>query len=443
MITYNLTTEEKFEKMQQQMYLIYPSLGSFYTMCNKRVLPKESDVTLRLNVCEGSAPIIEYTEEFMKTLSVETFTILMSIELFRLLLHHPTTRMQQNRGLTVQASNYVCSDSKIRNFIMPSHLKDVFPTASDLQAMEPKFNINDDLYLEKVYRILEENSDDQQQQQQSQGQSGQGEGEGDGDGQGESDGQGEDENEDGKSDQEKESDSVKKHFSNKQSNKNSEGWGENELVDAQVSGEVNKRQLSDWSDVGNGMTKMILKANELQFDPWSVIKRFTTSVFSDFISFTRMRPNRRLPDWTGVLPGKRHAMKAKVLFAIDCSGSMAESEIERACGVVNSALKHAESWYCFWDCKCSDFTQKRNKASDFDGLGGGGTNPDCVIKKLEESKEHFDGLVFITDCYFDWQEPKGKHKIFILHTKDAGDPPAWCKWHLGMDDIEKIQKSRS
>ena len=124
MITYNLSTEEKFEKMQQQMYLIYPSLGSFYNMCNKRALPKESKVTLRLNVCEGSAPIIEYTEDFMKTLSVETFTILMSIELFRLLLHHPTTRMQVSRSLTVQASNFICSDSKIRNFIMPAHLKD-------------------------------------------------------------------------------------------------------------------------------------------------------------------------------------------------------------------------------------------------------------------------------------------------------------------------------
>lgn len=457
MITYNLSTDEKFEKMQQQMYLIYPSLGSFYNMCNKRALPKESKVTLRLNVCEGSAPIIEYTDDFMKTLSVETFTILMSIELFRLLLHHPTTRMQVSRSLTVQASNFICSDSKIRNFIMPGHLKDAFPDIAEIQAMEPSFNVNDDLYLEKVYRILEKNSQDQNQdgqgQGQGQGQGGGGQGDGDGQGNGQNDqnqdGDNQDQDQDGdgdgdgKTDEQKENDSLKRHFSSQQSEKNSEGWGENELVDAQVSGEVNKRQLSDWSDVGNGMTKMILKANELQFDPWSVIKRFATSVFSDFISFTRMRPNRRLPDWTGVLPGKRHAMKAKVLFAIDCSGSMAESEIERACGVVNSALKHAETWYCFWDCKCSDFTQKRSKTSDFDGLGGGGTNPDCVIKKLEESKEHFDGLVFITDCYFDWQQPKGKHKIFILHTKDAGDPPAWCKWHLGMDDIEKIQKSRS
>ena len=33
-----------------------------------------------------------------------------------------------------------------------------------------------------------------------------------------------------------------------------------------------------------------------------------------------------------------------------------------------------------------------------------------AIKKLEKEKVRYDGLVFITDCYFDWQQPKGKHK---------------------------------
>ena len=406
-------------------------------MCNKRVLPKESKVTLRLNTKEGTTPFIEYTESFLKTLSIESFTVLTSIELFRLLLHHVTTRLQPNPGLSVQASNFICCDSKIRNCLLPKDLKDVFPDVSELLAMDPNFNVVDDLYLEKVYALLEKQKGDGQGQGQGQGM-GQGESQGEGDGDGEGEGEG-----NGKSDQEKEQDSLKRHFSEQQSKKNSEGWGENELVDAQVSAEVNKRQISSWSDVGEGMQKRILKANELQFDPWTVIKRFATSVFSDTIAFTRMRPNRRLPDMTGLLPGKRHSMKAKVLFAIDCSGSMAESEIERACGVVNSALKHAQVDYCFWDCYCSDFTEKRSKASDFKGLGGGGTNPDCVIKKLEKEKVRYDGLVFITDCYFSWEQPQGKYKIFILHTKDAGDPPSWCRWHLGMDDIEKIQKARS
>lgn len=435
--TYGLTAEEKFERMQQTLYVIYPSIASFYAMCNKRVLPKESKVTLRLNTKEGTTPYIEYTESFLKTLSIESFTVLTSIELFRLLLHHVTTRLQPNPGLSVQASNFICCDSKIRNCLLPKDLKDVFPDVSELLAMDPNFNVVDDLYLEKVYALLEKQKGNGQGQGQGQGM-GQGESQGEGDGDGDGEGEG-----NSKSDQEKEQDSLKRHFSEQQSKKNSEGWGENELVDAQVSNEVNKRQISSWSDVGEGMQKRILKANELQFDPWTVIKRFATSVFSDAIAFTRMRPNRRLPDMTGLLPGKRHSMKAKVLFAIDCSGSMAESEIERACGVVNSALKHAQVDYCLWDCYCSDFTEKRSKASDFKGLGGGGTNPDCVIKKLEKEKVRYDGLVFITDCYFSWEQPQGKYKIFILHTKDAGDPPSWCRWHLGMDDIEKIQKSRS
>lgn len=433
MITYNLSVDEKFEKMQQMMFVVYPSLSSFYCMCNKKTV-NGKDITLRLNTTEGSAPVIEFDEGFIGKMSVESLTVLMSIELFRLLLHHPTCRMQADRGLTVQASNYVCCDSKIINFILPKELKPVFPKVADLLSMDPSFNVKEDLFLEKVYAILskqQQNQDEGQDQNNGNGQDDQ-----------DDDSEGDESPNGSKSLGEQEQDALGKHFSPKQSQKNAEAWGENDLIDSQVSNEVNKKSLSSWADVGDGMTKMILKANELQFDPRSVLKRFATSVFSDFISFTRMRPNRRLPGMTGIIPGKRHDMKAKVLFAIDCSGSMAEEEIERACGVVNSSLKHAEVHYCFWDCKCSDFTQKRNKTSDFDGLGGGGTNPDCVIRKIEEEKAHFDGLVFITDCYFDWEQPKGKHKIFILHTKDAGTPPEWCKWHLGMDDIEKIASGK-
>lgn len=444
MITYNLSVDEKFEKMQQMMFVVYPSLSSFYCMCNKRAV-NDKEITLRLNTIEGSAPVIEYDEGFIGKMSVESLTVLISIELFRLLLHHPTCRMQADRGLTVQASNFVCCDSKIVNFVLPTELKKVYPKITDLMTMEPKFNAKEDLFLEKVYAILSKQQQNQSMNQQGQSQAGQGNSGGDGES---NDGSNDDNSQPGqnggssKSQSEQEQDALGDHFSPKQSQKNAEAWGENDIIDSQVSNEVNKKSLSSWSDVGDGMTKMILKANELQFDPRSVLKRFATSVFSDFISFTRMRPNRRLPGMTGIIPGKRHDMKAKVLFAIDCSGSMSEDEIERACGVVNSSLKHAEVHYCFWDCSCSDFTQKRNKSSDFDGLGGGGTNPDCVIRKIEEEKARFDGLVFITDCYFKWEQPKGKHKIFILHTKDAGEPPEWCKWHLGMDDIEKIASGK-
>lgn len=89
MITYNLSVDEKFEKMQQMMFVVYPSLSSFYCMCNKKAV-NGKDITLRLNTTEGSAPVIEFDEGFIGKMSVESLTVLMSIELFRLLLHHPT-----------------------------------------------------------------------------------------------------------------------------------------------------------------------------------------------------------------------------------------------------------------------------------------------------------------------------------------------------------------
>lgn len=417
------TIDERFADMQKLLSVIYPSLITYYCMCDKRHV---DGITLRLNTKTGTQPVIEYGEQFVNILSIPTFTALISVELFRLLLHHPTSRMMPPPDRTIMASNIICTDDRILNFKIDPEIKTKFPTLTQIKMVEPNFDIENDCYLEKIFAILSK-----QDEQQSKS--------GDGDGNESENSGGAVDGSNGNSSFEDESDAISKHFSRENQKKNTERWGENEIIDAQVSDEVNRTSAKDWGNMPGHMQKQIMLANTKKFDPRSVIKRFVTSVFSDEMTFTRMKPNRRLQGaFTGIIPGKRHKQKAKVLFAVDTSGSMSENEIEKAIGFIQSSLKHAECHYCFWDAICGPITQEKHANQKMELCGKGGTDPTCVIEKITKDKLTFDGIVYITDCYFDFPQPAIKTKIFILQTDDANKVPDWCKYSVKMSDLQKV-----
>lgn len=220
-----------------------------------------------------------------------------------------------------------------------------------------------------------------------------------------------------------------------------EKWGENDLVDEKIQQITNHiaSDASRWGNVSGMLKQMILEANAPKFDPTTVVKHFKQEIQSEQMESTRSKTNRR---FGYVLPGWRHKMKSSILFAIDCSGSMSDDDVALGEAFVNKFIKHAKVSYCFWDGVCGEITDLKRKEKNFELVGRGCTNPDSVLERLEEEHLDFGGLVFFTDNGFDWSRPKNKwaHKIFIISTESACEPPDWVRYHLSMKDIKDYEK---
>ena len=491
---------EKFADAQKIIQSIYPSLMSFYAMCERREKP---GITMRLDTRTGRCPVLEYNSKFIDAISKEVLGALTSVELIRLLLHHPTTRLLLPVELCYQASNIICTRKEILNWNIAPYIQDYFPTSDDIEK-EPGFNVAEDMYLEKVFSILlnranQESKKNQQQQQQQQSKSnkGQGQEQQQNSGKGkkdeqqsqqsqEQDGSGEDQNSEkkkqqknkkqgqGKGGNDKEDDAqndnengqnssenknsdrksskddmdnydsmedaLEKHFSTKNMKRCTESWGENSIIDQKVINQLARERSNtrSWGTMPADLKQMIDNANRIKMDPRAVIKRFARSVFSTIPLFTRRKPSKKDPnqEWIGYMQGKTYQQKARVLFAIDSSGSMLEEQLIKAVAFVMSAIKHAEVYFCWWDAKCTPFTRLKTVKPSVECTGGGGTNPQCVLDYSHEQKIKFDGIVFITDCIFNWEKPETKENIFIMKTDNAAEAPDWCKWVLSFKDIE-------
>ena len=220
-----------------------------------------------------------------------------------------------------------------------------------------------------------------------------------------------------------------------------EKWGENDLIDEKIQQITNHiaSDASRWGNVSGMLKQMILEANAPKFDPTTVVKHFKQEIQSEQMESTRSKTNRR---FGYVLPGWRHKMKSSILFAIDCSGSMSDDDVALGEAFVNKFIKHAKVSYCFWDGVCGEITDLKRKEKNFELVGRGCTNPDSVLERLEEEHLDFGGLVFFTDNGFNWERPKNKwaHKIFIISTENADEPPDWVRYHLSMKDIKDYEK---
>ena len=235
---------------------------------------------------------------------------------------------------------------------------------------------------------------------------------------------------------------LDRYFDNSEENgrTKSEKWGENDSLDDKIQ-EITEHIAADssrWGNVSGMLKQMILEANAPRFDPTTVVKHFKQEIQSEQMESTRSRRNRRTP----YLPGWRHKMKSSILFAIDCSGSMSDDDVALGEAFVNKFIKHAQVSYCFWDGVCGDITDLKRKEKEFELVGRGCTNPQCVLDKLEDEGLDYGGIIFFTDNGFCWDRPKSKwaRKVFIISTHNADACPPWVRYHLSMDDIEDYNK---
>lgn len=413
-----MNVSEKFALAQRIIVGYYPLLSSFYSMCN--IKESSEHITIRLNTKISAIPTLEYNINFLNIISEKTLATLISIELFRLLLHHQTTRLIHPINICYKASNIICTDKRIMRFcIEDARIKACFPTINTVLEINKNFDVNNDFTLEKIFTTLVET--------------------------------------DGKNDKDSknnitnsnvdfptgttEADALQKHFSDAYIDKNTEAWGENELINRKITRQIQKEtsKKDSWGDLPANIAELIKVANTINYDPRAILNKFVVSIFSEYVEFTRMKPSRRFgQDLIGIIPGQRHKLKSKVLIALDTSGSMPDDILMEGINLMQSTLKYAEVYFCCWDCICSEITKECTIKKEYNLIGRGGTNPQCIIDKVRAEKLLFNGIIIISDCIFNWNNPGGKEKICIVSTKK--EPPDWCKWTFKLEDLLKYHR---
>lgn len=476
------TIDEKFSYAMSHINANCSYYNRFYNLLEHRETNEEG-VTLRVNMLDSVHPILEYNSEFMNRINSACLAVLLCAEINRLLLHHCTKRRMPNPTLNYMASNIVCYDPCISNLFhacvesvkfgkeLPN---DQHPKI--LKLLPKDYSHDRDCQLEVLYEMLMKNEELKKKtaainagngtppcdsegenhqgsgKAEDEGRAGKDDGEGDsqitgGNSAGESDlrtdasdGKGPTKKDDDKQPGSSEDmlDALNEHFAGNP-DKQTEKWGENDIANATISQRVNSMDAADWGSMPGSLRERVMAANRQVVDPRVALRNFIGTAYSNSCIDTRMKINRRLPEWSGLIPGKRHDQTFKIGMFADASGSMGDNDIQLCIDTVNDFIKfEAEVHFAWWDCSCEVPTEHLKPMQEVNVTGGGGTNPQCILEMMKENKLHYDGIIVMSDCYFAWQRPKEYKNVFIIRTPSAGEAPDWAgKRQMSMKELHE------
>lgn len=429
--------------------------------------------TIRINVKNSTFIHFEYNPEWIKMIHRDILYFFMLVEAMKIVLHHPTRIGNADAGNIVAkmaASNVVAgldipANSKFKPEVQDfDWLVNITGKAIDKESLTYEkaykylvtaFKNQPNMQMPNLSGLANKQNNPQGQDKgngqpsgdsndNSNGNDNSNQNKGSNDTQDKSDGNGQNgQSSENKSPSQKKSqrDLIKQHYDAANQAWQLQAYGENLIVDDQITKEFeanggidafNKGYSRTGSKYSRTTKKMLFDSNTWTYDMRKVLNRFAADVRTQYVETSRMRYNRR---YGLAQPGYRHKYQSKVAICFDRSGSMSNKEdIEHAIGIINSALKYAEVWYCEWDTKCTEFTKVKKDFSNV-SENGGGTDPQCVIDYIKEKGLQFNGLIFITDNEYNWNMPNIAAKISILGTGDSTQPPAWCRYFMRMRDL--------
>lgn len=387
----------------------------------------------------GTPPSIRYNPYFINSLSVEYLEAVMASEAFKILLKHPTTRLQKPKAISNMASQIT-----INSCIMGSVVdQQIFSNALKANT----FGFEEGQWLEFYFRQLLDNlpeslqtvsqkfskeiSENSGEKQKGQGQGGEGaEGE---EQQGAQGNQGE-KSEEGFQKFKGPGDAMKEYFD--PSSTSNQDWEKNDMMDADVTNMVNEKKGStkEWGKFTGNAMEAIVAASTPKISYKDIIRRFHNSVVSTKQTPTRMRVNRR---YDLAQPGNRRVYKSKLIFAVDCSGSMSDDDLKEGFAVINSVCKHSDITYMMFDTEIKCVEKKFKKAQkSFKVHGRGGTDFQQVIDYANKHKS--DGLVIYTDGCASAPTKPEHTKVLWLLTNAENKPPVEWGMRATLDRMENV-----
>jgi len=217
---------------------------------------------------------------------------------------------------------------------------------------------------------------------------------------------------------------------------NTEEWGQNNIVDEMIRDVVeNKCKITGWGKLSGDQVEEIMLKNKRKVNIVPIIAGFGATVRSRKRISTRLRVNKRYD----YLPGYRTDRKTRMLFAIDSSGSMSQSDIEKGCAILHNFYKKTEIDLAFWDAQMVEPTKLTKNIQKIEAPGRGGTDPACIGEWLKQHNKHYDGVVIFTDCYWDWKENNlAPTPIFVISSEQEYKVPQFVKHHASIQQLTHV-----
>ena len=149
--------------------------------------------------------------------------------------------------------------------------------------------------------------------------------------------------------------------------------------------------------------------------------------------FTFARPSRRSWHMDAVLPGMKNAQTIDVVVAIDTSGSISDSDLKDFLSEVKGIMDMYDDYKVHiitWDTDVhnpEDFTPDSGKEiNEYVPGGGGGTDPHCVWKYLQENEIEPKKLIMFTDyCFYHWSPSQVQDycdTVWIIKNNQSAEP---------------------
>lgn len=190
-------------------------------------------------------------------------------------------------------------------------------------------------------------------------------------------------------------------------------------------------QASGAGNLPGGVKRMIKDLIEPVMD-WRELlqQQIESTVKSDF---TWARPSRRSWHMDAVMPGMKPGEQIDVVIGIDTSGSITDKDLKAFLSEIQGIMEAYEEYRITvmgWDTEVHNvgvFTSDNlEDISSFEPGGGGGTDPHCVWKYLQDNDIEPKKLIMFTDfCFFGWSPNEVENycdTVWIIKGNKSAEP---------------------
>jgi predicted metal-dependent peptidase len=205
---------------------------------------------------------------------------------------------------------------------------------------------------------------------------------------------------------------------------------------------ISAAQSAEAGTLPKGVERLVRQATN-PIMPWRELLQvnLTSAIRNDY-SWTR--PSRRSWHMDAIMPGMTPGEEIDVTIAIDMSGSISNTQAQQFLGEIGGMMDSFDGYkvhvFCFdtdtYNPKDYD-NENMESIENYEPMGGGGTDFDCIFTYLKENAINPKRLVVFTDGYpyGSWGDKDYCDTTWIIH----GDPdphPPFGTWAI-YDDHKK------